>query len=89
MVPTLILSKTITPNILDYIQIFLKLSLFCWIYKQLFDRQNLRYMVYPIEKSNFQDLAFFIPRNNLIKEIPKTMVFVDKIEDAIQPEKYL
>lgn len=45
--------------------------------------------MYPIEKLNFQDLAFFIPRNNLIKEIPKTIVFVDKIENAIQLKKYL
>lgn len=43
----------------------------------------------PIWKSSFQGLAFLIPRNSSIREIPKTMIFVDKIEDIIELEKYL
>ena len=89
IVPTLILSATITPNILDYIQIFLKLSLPSGIYKLFLDRPNLKYMVYSIQKLGFWDIAFLIPKNGPISEIPKTMVFVNKIEDAIELEKYL
>lgn len=36
-----------------------------------------------IQKLDFQDLVFLIPRNNLIGEILKTMRFINKIEDAI------
>ena len=46
-------------------------------------------MVCSIQKSDFQDLAFFIPKDGLISKILKTIVFVNKIEDAITVEKYL
>lgn len=46
-------------------------------------------MIYFIQKLGFQDLVFLVPRHNSINEISKTMVFVDKIENAIKLEKYL
>lgn len=46
-------------------------------------------MVCFIKKSGFQDLAFLVPRYNSISKIPKTMVFVAKIEDTIKLEEYL
>lgn len=83
-VPTLALSATITPNILDYIRVSLKLSAPLWIHRQPFDRPNLGYIVSPIRKPGFQDLAFLIPTVGSIADISKTMIFVDKIEDAIE-----
>lgn len=88
-VPILILSATINLNIFNYIRIFLKQSLLFWIYKQPFDWQNLRYMIYFIRKSDFQNLVFFISRKSLIREISKIIIFVDKIEDVIALKKYL
>ena len=88
-VPTLILSATISPNILDYVRVFLKLPLPSRIYRLPLDRPNLKYMVCPIRKSGFRDLAFLVLKDGPISGIPKTMVFVDKIEDAIELERYL
>ena len=88
-VPTLILSATITPNILDYVRISLKLSPPSRIYRLPLDRPNLKYMVCPIQKSGFRDLAFLVPKDGPISGIPKMIVFVDKIKDAIELEKYL
>ncbi|WP_375449374.1 hypothetical protein, partial [uncultured Nostoc sp.] len=82
-VPTLILSATITPNILDYIRVSLKLPAPLRIYRQPLDRPNLSYIVSPIRKSGFQDLAFLIPTLGSIADIPKTMIFVHKIDDAM------
>lgn len=84
IVPTLILSVTITPNILDYIQDSLKLPLPSQIYRLPLDQSNLKYMVYFIQKSGFQDLAFLIPKHGLISEILKTIIFVNKIKDVIK-----
>ncbi len=46
-------------------------------------------MICLIQKPGFQDLAFLIPKDGPVGLIPKTMVFVDKIEDAIRLERYL
>lgn len=46
-------------------------------------------MVYFIQKPGFLDLAFLIPKGSPVNLIPKRIVFVNKIEDAIRLEKYL
>ena len=86
---TLIMSTTITPNILDYIRVSLKLPPPSRIYRLPLDRLNLKYMVYLIQKLGFQELAFFVPKDGPVGLILKIMVFVNKIEDAIRLEKYL
>lgn len=88
-VPTLILSATVTLNILEYIRVLLKLSPPSRIYWQPLDWPNLTYIVSPIRKDKFEDLAFLVPSAGTIGEIPKTMIFVDKIDDAIEKAKYL
>ncbi len=88
-VPTLIMSATITPNILDYIRVSLKLPPPSRIYRLPLDQPNLKYMVCPIQKPGFRDLAFLVPKDGPVGLIPKTMIFVDKIEDAIRLERYL
>lgn len=37
----------------------------------------------------FWDLAFLVPKYNPISEIPKTMIFLNKIEDIIEIKRYL
>lgn len=88
-VPTLIISITITLNILIYIQVSLKLFLPSQIYKLSLDQPNHKYIVCLTRKLGFQDLAFFIPKDSFVSEIPKIIVFANKIKDAIKLEKYL
>ena len=83
------MSAIITPNILDYIRVFLKLPLPSQIYKLPLDQSNLKYIIYLIQKPGFWDLAFLISKDSPVGLIPKTIVFVNKIEDAIKLERYL
>lgn len=88
-IPTLILSATITPNVLEYIRVSLKLSPPSRIYRQPLDRPNLTYMVAPIRKPGFEDLAFTIPSGGAVGDIPKIMIFVDSIDEAVAMTKFL
>lgn len=88
-IPMVLLSATITPNILEYIRVSLKLSPPSRIYRQPLDRPNLTYIVSPIRQAGFKDLDFLIPSGGAVGEIPKTMIFVDKIDDAVEMAKYL
>lgn len=89
IVSILILSVIFTPNILDYIWIFLKLLLSSRIYRLSLDWPNVKYMIYFIQKSGFWDLAFLIFKDNLISGILKIIVFIDKIKGTIKLERYL
>lgn len=86
---TLMFFATIMPNILKYIQILLKFLLPAHIYKQFFDKPNLIYAIALIKKIRSEDLAFVIPSAGIISDIPKTMIFVDLIDEAIEIVKYL
>lgn len=85
----LILSATITSNVLKYMQILLKLLALSCISKQLFNRPNLIYKVVPIRKAGFQNLAFIIPSAGAIFNIIKTMIFIDLIDEVSEIVKYL
>ena len=78
-----LLSATVTLNILEYNRVSLKLSLPLRIYRQPFDCLNLIYIVSLIRKIGFKDLDFLLPSGGTIDEIPKTMIFVDKINNVI------
>ena len=80
-IPTLILSAIIIPNVLKYIRISLKLPPPSCIYRQPLNQPNLTYMVLSIKKPGFGDLAFAIPSNGAVRDIPKTMIFVGLIND--------
>lgn len=41
------------------------------------------YIISPIHKTEFKDLDFLIPSGDIIGKIPKTIIFMDKIDDAI------
>ncbi len=88
-IPICLFSVTVTPNILEYIRVSLKLFPPSQIYRQLLDCLNLTYIVSPIRKTGFKDLNFLIPSGGAVGEIPKIMIFVDKIDDAIQMAKHL
>ena len=78
-----ILFTTITSNIMEYIQISLKLSLPLQIYRQPLDYPNLTSIVSSIRKTGFKNLDFLISSGDTIGKISKIMIFVDKIDDAI------
>ena len=74
------LSATLAPNVLSYIRESLYLHTPTRLYKQPLDRPNITQMVNTITKPRFEDLDFLISKAELI---PKTMGFVDKIDNAI------
>lgn len=88
-IPICLLSATVISIILKYIWVLLKISPPLQIYKQLFNCSNLTYIVSPIRKIRFKDLDFFIPSGDVIDEILKIIIFIDKIDNAIQIAKYL
>ncbi len=88
-IPMSLLSTTVTPNILEYIRVLLKLFPSSRIYRQPLDRPNLTYIVSPIRKTSFKDLDFLILSRGAVSKIPKTMIFMDKIDDTIQIVKHL
>ncbi len=88
-IPMVLLSATVTPNILKYIRVSLKLSLPLRIYRQPLNCPNLTYIVSPIRKAGFKNLDFLIPSGGAVSEIPKTMIFVDKMNEAIKMAKHL
>lgn len=77
------------PNIFEYMQILLKLLLSARIYKQFFNRPNLIYIVGPIKKTGFKDLAFVILSAGAIFNIPQTIIFVKSIDKVIEIVKNL
>ena len=74
------LSTTLAPNVLGYIRESLHLHTPTRLYKQSLDHPNITQMINTITKPRFEDLDFLIPKARLIT---KTIVFVDKIDDAI------
>lgn len=57
-VPTLALSATITPNVLEYVRESLQLRAPVRLYKESLDRTNLTYLVSEIKKPGFKELDF-------------------------------
>lgn len=84
-----LLSAMVTSNILEYIRVLLKLFPPLRIYRQPFNCLNLMYIVSLIRKASFKNLDFFIPNRGAIGKIPKTMIFIDKIDNAIEMAKHL
>lgn len=83
------LSATITRNVLGYIHDTLHLHDPVRLYKSTLDRPNITYMVNEIVKRAFGELAMLLPHDGRKADIPKTMVFVDKIDESIQIVDFL
>lgn len=81
-VPTLVLSATITPTVLEYIRESLKLRPAIRLYQESLDRPNITYLVGEIVMPKYEDLAFLVPNGSGAGAIPKTMIFVDNIDEA-------
>ena len=88
-VPMMVLSATITPSVLEYIHVLLKLESPSFLYWRLLDRLNLTYVVAQITKPNYDELEFLVPKHGSIMFIPKTMIFVDNIDHAVFIATYL
>ncbi len=84
-VPIIVLSATITPNVLEYIGESLYLYAPTLLYKQLLDRPNIIQIVTHILKQGFADLNYLIPKVGIIS---KTMVFMEKIADVMALAAY-
>lgn len=78
-----LLSTTVTINILKNVRVSLKLSPSSQIYKQPSDRLNLMDIMSLIRKNGFKDLDFFILDGDTIGKIAKTIILMDKIDNII------
>lgn len=88
-VPIIALSATITRNVLEYIRESLHLRAPVHLYKRTLDRPNIAYLVQEIKKPGYSELDILIPPHISALSIPKTMIFVDKIDEGINMAAYL
>ncbi len=79
-VPIMVLSVTIILNVLGYIEELLHLLVSTFLYKQLLNGSNITQMGTYISKQGFGDLNYLISKVGII---PKTIVFIEKIEYVI------
>ena len=78
------LSAIIMRNILEYICESLYLQMLVYLYKQSMDWPNITCMMKKIKQKGFKEFNVLVPQTGGILDIPKTMIFVDKIEDEIK-----
>ena len=77
----MVVSATMTPNILEYVRKTLNLKTPVRLYQKLLNCSNITYTVTSITNSGFKDLNFLIPpKIGGIGNIEKTMIFVDSVE---------
>lgn len=79
---TLALLAMITSILLEYINKSLKFRTVIRLYQELLDRPRITYTVGEITKPKHKNLAFLVPDNRRAGVIPKTMIFVNNIEDV-------
>lgn len=85
----LALSTIITPTVFEYICKSFKLCPMIRLYRESLDKANITYMVSEIVKPNFEDLGFFVPDSGKAGSIPRTMIFIDDIDEAQHVAAYL
>lgn len=88
-VPIVSLSATMTNNVLDYVRAFLNLRSPVKLYKRSLDRPNITYGVAEVKKSGYKELDVFVSSIGGLSAIPKTMIFVDSINEGMALTEYL
>lgn len=89
-VPFLILSATLALNMLGYLHVQLNLRNKTRIYRISIDRKNITQIVSPIRTPDFTALDWFLGINVTVPlDIPKTMIFVDDINEGEYIVEYL
>ena len=78
-----------TNNVLDYICAFLNLRSPVRLYKQSLDCPNITCGVAEIKKPGYEELDVFVLSIGRLSAIPKTMIFVDSINEGMALTKYL
>ena len=78
-----------TNNVLDYVCASLNLRSPVKLYKRSLDCLNITYGVAEIKKPGYKELELFIPSIRGLSAIPKTMIFVDNINEGMALIKYL
>lgn len=78
------LSTTIMHDILEYICESLHLQMPIYLYKQTLNRPNIIYMVKKIKQKGFKKLNILVLQIERILDIPKTIIFIDKIENWLK-----
>ena len=82
-------SATMTNNVLDYIRAFLNLCLPVRLYKRSLDRPNIIYGIAEIKKPGYKELDVFVLSISSLSAIPKTIIFVESINEGMALIEYL
>ena len=88
-VPIIVLSATFTRNVLEYVCQSLHLRSPVHLYKRTLDWPNITYMVQEITKPRFGKLDALLFQKRGIADMPKTMIFVDSINEGVGITTYL
>lgn len=88
-VPIMALSATMTRNVMEYIRTALNMRTPVRLYRRRLDRPNITYMVKEIQRPGFEELNFLIPQIGGAGAIPKTMLFMDSIEEGMDMAMHL
>ena len=85
---------TITQNVLKYIHETLHLYTPVHLYKRILDWPNIIYMVQKVKDKGFKELDILLPSSEAaaeasVQDIPKTMIFFDKIDEGILIAEHL
>lgn len=83
------LSATLTTISLEYLREALHLRSPVRLYERPLDRTDITYSVAQINKPGYEELDFLLPKKSGLSRIPKTMVFVDSLDEGIALAKYL
>lgn len=83
------LSTIITKNVLECIRQSLLLQSPVHLYKKALDWPNIMYLVQKITKPGFSKLEILISQEKGPADLPKTMVFLDNINNSTNMVLYL
>jgi superfamily II DNA helicase RecQ len=91
-IPFYITSATLPSPVLQDIRDLLQIRDDAYLFCCSNDRPNIHLMVHELKysQSSFQDLAFLIPENVSVENLPiEFLIFFDNIANSIEASKYL
>lgn len=84
------LSATLSPNVLEYVRKSLNMRDSVRLYTRPMGRPNIMQMIAKIkDPKEFYELAFLVSIASAVSAIPKTMVFVDNLDEGVTLANHL
>lgn len=60
------------------------MQILIYLYKQTLNQSNITYIIKKIKQKHFKELNVLVPQAQDISNIPKTIIFIDKIENKLK-----